>query len=166
MQQAITKASLFKYWENVRKLTLRLLDLFPEDMFDFRPAETIRSVAGQFDHILVVELYTRIGLVTGEWNLAPFSSERDLSRKTLRDKLYNEHKKTIGMLRLLPEGYYLKMYETPFGSLTGEAVIYTAIDEEIHHRGNLYTYLRMVGVEPPQMVQNYGELFAEEKNGF
>lgn len=162
----MTKSSILKYWENVRKLTLRLLDLFPEDRFDFRPAETVRSVAEQFDHILVVELYTRIGIVTGEWSLAPFSSERDRSRKTLRDKLYNEHKKTIGILRLLPEGRYLKMYETPFGSLTGEAVIYTAIDEEIHHRGNPYTYLRILGIEPPQMIHNYDELFAEEQNGF
>jgi uncharacterized damage-inducible protein DinB len=162
----MTKSAILKYWENVRKLTLQLLDLFPEDKFDFKPVETVRNVAEQFDHILVVELYTRIGILTGQWDLAPFLSERDRSRKTLRDKLYKEHQKTIGLLRLLPEGRYLKIYQTPFGSLTGEVVIYTAIDEEIHHRGNLYTYLRMLGVQPPRMVHNYGELFEEEQNGF
>ena len=158
----MTKSSFLKYWANVRKLTLRLFDLFPEDRFEYRPVETVRSVAEQFDHILIVELYTRIGMVTGQWSLAPFSGERDLSRNRLRDKLYNEHKKTLGLLGLLAEGQFMRIYDTPFGAISGEIIIYEAIDEEIHHRGNLYTYLRMLGIEPPQMIQNYGDLFTEE----
>jgi len=162
----MTKSAIIKYWENVRKLTLKLFEMFPEDTFDFRPVETVRSVAEQFDHILVVELYTRIGIITGEWNMAPFSMERDIGRTNLRNKLYSEHKKTIGMLRLLPEGRFMRIYDTPFGELTGEAIIYEAIDEEIHHRGNLYVYLRILGIKPPPMVQNYGELLREDRNGF
>jgi uncharacterized damage-inducible protein DinB len=162
----MTKAAIVKYWKNVRKLTLRLFDTFPEDSLSYRPVETVKTVAEQFDHILIVELYTRIGIITGEWSLAPFSGERDISRANLRNKLYNEHRKTLGMLRLLPEGRFMRTYETPFGELTGEVAVMEAIDEEIHHRGNLYTYLRMLGIEPPQMVQNYGELLMEEQNGF
>lgn len=161
----MNKFAILRYWQNVRKLTLRLFDLFPEDRFDFRPVKTVRSVAEQFDHILVVELHIRIGLVTGEWNRARLSGERDRGRQTLRNKLFNEHRKTIGLLRLLPEGRFLQVYETPFGRLTGESAVFVAIDEEIHHRGNLYTYLRLLGVEPPQMVQNYGELLTEDENG-
>ena len=162
----MTKTEILKYWENVRKLTLRLFDLFPEERFDYKPIETVRTVAEQFDHILVVELFTRIGILTGEWNAAALSGDRNLDRAYLRNKLYYEHKKTIEMLRLLSEGQFMRTYNTPFGELTGEAAIYEAIDEEIHHRGNLYTYLRMLGVEPPQMIQNYGELLMEDKNGF
>ena len=157
----MTKNAVLKYWQNVRKLTMRIFDLFPENMFDYRPVENVRSVAEQFDHILVVELFARIGILTNEWSLAPFSGERDRSRSTLREKLYSENKKTIGMFRLLPDGQFLKIYNTPFGAITGEVVIYETIDEEIHHRGNLYTYLRLLGIEPPQMIQNYGELFKE-----
>lgn len=158
----MTKSIILKYWQNVRKLTMRLFDLFPEESFGYRPVQTVRSVAEQFDHILVVELYTRIGIITGDWNLAPFSTERDISRSNLRGRLHNEHIKTIGMLRLLPEGRFMRTYETPFGILTGETVIMEAIDEEIHHRGNLYVYLRMLGTAPPQMIQNYGEFLTEE----
>lgn len=162
----MTKTSLLKYWENVRKLTLKLFDLFPEESFGFRPAEGVRSVAELFDHILVVELYTRIGIITGEWNRDTFSIERDISRANLRERLFNEHRKTLGMLRLLPEGRYMRIYETPFGNVTGEVAIIVAIDEEIHHRGNLYVYARILGIEPPQMVQNYGELLMEDGHGF
>ena len=158
----MTKNEMLKYWENVRKLTLRVFDLFPHDKFDFRPVESVRSVAEQFDHILVCELYSRIGILTGVWDISPFKGDRDLSRGVLREKLYNENKKTLGLLRMLPEGRFIKTYNTPFGVISGEVAIYVAIDEEIHHRGNLYTYLRLLGVEPPQMIQNYGELLMED----
>ena len=162
MQKTMTKKAVLKYWENVRKLTLRVFDLFPLDKFDYRPVDNVRSVAEQFDHILICELYARIGMLTGIWDIAPFSGERDLSRNILRDKLYKENKKTLGLLRMLPEGQFIKIYKTPFGAISGEAIIYETIDEEIHHRGNLYTYLRLLEIAPPQMVQNYGELFMED----
>ena len=158
----MTKKAVLKYWENVRKLTLRVFDLFPLDKFDYRPVDNVRSVAEQFDHILICELYARIGMLTGIWDIAPFSGERDLSRNILRDKLYKENKKTLGLLRMLPEGQFIKIYKTPFGAISVEAIIYETIDEEIHHRGNLYTYLRLLEIAPPQMVQNYGELFMED----
>ncbi len=162
----MTKTALLRYWHNVRRLTLKLFEHFPENNFSYRPVEAVRSVAEMFDHILIVELYTRIGLITGEWNLALFEGERNLDRAYLRNRLYNEHEKTLGMLRLLPEGRFMRTYETPFGEVTGEVAIYVAIDEEIHHRGNLYTYLRLLNIEPPQMIQNYGELLTEDRNGF
>ena len=146
----------------MRKLTIRVFDLFPHDQFNFRPVEPVRSVAEQFDHILIVELFARIGILTGIWDLNPFKGERDLRRDTLREKLYNENKKTLGLFRMLPEGQFIKIYHTPFGAISGEALIYETIDEEIHHRGNLYVYLRILGIEPPQMIQNYGELFMED----
>ena len=158
----MTKNAILKYWENVRQLTLRVFDLFPEDRFDFKPVDNVRSVAEQFDHILICELYARIGMLTGIWDTTPFSGERDLGRSTLRDKLYKENKKTLGLFRMLPEGQFIKIYNTPFGAISGEVIIYETIDEEIHHRGNLYTYLRLLGIAPPQMVQNYGELFMED----
>jgi uncharacterized damage-inducible protein DinB len=160
----MTKSQVLKYWVNVRKLTMKTFDLFPEDKFDYRPMSDVRSVAEQFDHILICELYSRIGLLMHEWSIAPFSGDRDLSHSHLRNKLIREHEKTIGMLRLLPEGQFMKLYETPFGGITGEVIVLEAIDEEIHHRGNLYTYLRMLNIEPPQMIQNYGNIFMEEYN--
>jgi len=158
----MTKNAVLKYWENVRKLTLKVFDLFPHDKFDYSPVDNVRSVAEQFDHILICELYARIGMLTGIWDMAPFSGERDLSRESLREKLYKENRKTLGLLRMLPEGQFIKIYNTPFGAVSGEAVIYETIDEEIHHRGNLYIYLRLLGIDPPQMVQNYGDLFMED----
>ena len=161
----MVKSALIKYWNNVRKLTLRLLDMFPEEQFEFRPVDGVRNVAELFDHILEVELYIRKGFLHGDWTRMPYFGPISSEKSVLRQHLVREHERTSEMLRELPEGRFIKIYETPFGKISGEGLIYVAIDEEIHHRGNLYTYLRILGIEPPQMVQNYYELFLEDNNG-
>ena len=161
----MVKASIIKYWNNVRKLTLRVRDLIPDNQFDFKPAAGVRSVAELFEHILDVELQIRKGFIHGDWVRFPYLGLISNEKCVLREHLAREHERTTEMLLELPEGRFIKLYRTPYGKITGEGLIYVAIDEEIHHRGNLYTYLRILGIEPPQMVQNYGELFLEDENG-
>jgi uncharacterized damage-inducible protein DinB len=158
----MTKKEILKYWENVRELTLKVLDRFPEHQSGYRPADGVRSVAKLFDHILAVELYARKGIIDNIWGPVPTPALGNSSLAALRVALVGEHSTTIAKLRLLPETRFTQFYDTPFGKITGEGMIYLAIDEEIHHRGNLYAYLRMLGVEPPQMVQRYFEIFLEK----
>jgi uncharacterized damage-inducible protein DinB len=157
------KSAIIKYWNNVRQLTLKVLEQFPEDKLAFRPTPAVRSVVEQFDHILAVELYTRKGVISDIWDSVPPPGYSD--KNTLSEMLRTEHEKTSQMLRVLPTKGLNKRYQTKFGTLTCEGLIYVAIDEEIHHRGNLYVYLRLLDIVPPQMVQNYGELFMEDNNG-
>jgi uncharacterized damage-inducible protein DinB len=37
----------------------------------------------------------------------------------------------------------------PMGTVAGEMLLALAVDHEIHHKGQLWTYARMCGVEPP-----------------
>jgi uncharacterized damage-inducible protein DinB len=156
------KQAIIKYWNNVRALTLDLLDLFPEHEFGFRPKLEMRSVAEQFDHILAVELYIRNGLKTNIWDAKPATQLGHIEKKSLKTALVWEHENTADVLRMLPDGAFEQLYTAKFGSVTGEGLIYLAIDEEIHHRGNLYVYLRLLDIKPPQMVQKYSELFTED----
>lgn len=156
------KSSIITYWRNVRALTLATLDRFPEESMAFRPTEEVRSAAEQFDHILAVEIYIRKGLAENIWGPIPTPGLGITSKAELRERLTREHGETGRALRVLPESVFEGFHQTKYGRLTGEAAIYVGIDEEIHHRGNLYTYLRLLGIEPPQMVQNYYQLFLEE----
>jgi uncharacterized damage-inducible protein DinB len=156
------KGAIIKYWDNVRELTLKLLDLFPDDKFSFRPVSEIRSVAEQFEHILSVELYIREGLVSDMWSTVPTLGLGHADKATLRERLNGEHLVTSDVLRALPEDGFNRLYQAKFGPVSGEGLIYLAIDEEIHHRGNLYIYLRLLDIKPPQMVQKYSELFRED----
>jgi uncharacterized damage-inducible protein DinB len=44
--------------------------------------------------------------------------------------------------------------ESPFGTYPAWRFFDFAYDEHWHHRGQLYTYLRLLGKEPP-MLYNY-----------
>jgi uncharacterized damage-inducible protein DinB len=155
------KMNYLKYWQIVRQQTIKLLDEFPPDSFDYRPAEEIMTVSQQFKHILSVEIYIREGFLTKEWKEPDSIGSNMFEKEMLKDRLRLENEKTFKLLSELPEGYFLKKRETPFGNVTGEILILAAIDEEIHHRGNLYTYLRCLGKTPPQMIQNYNEILEE-----
>jgi uncharacterized damage-inducible protein DinB len=158
----MNKPAIIKYWRNVRALTLNVLERFPDDQMPFRPAVRVRSVAEQFDHILAVELYFRKSLSENTWGPVPTPGLGISNKGELREKLTREHEETSRMLHMLPKSVFEGFHQTKFGRLTGEGAIYVCIDEEIHHRGNLYIYLRLLGIEPPQMVQNYYQIFLEE----
>lgn len=50
----------------------------------------------------------------------------------------------------LPPGHFQQEF-TAFGMYpgTGQSLIFYVIDNEIHHRGQGYVYLRALGLEPP-----------------
>jgi uncharacterized damage-inducible protein DinB len=160
----VDKKIILRYWHNVRNLTLRLLDEFPADSFDFRPASEIMTVSQQFKHIVQVELYVRQGFLEGQWQQPTELSSNFFEKEMIRDKLKLEHRKTVSLLSEIPDGKFMQMRTTPFGEISGELLIQVAIDEEIHHRGNLYVYLRCLGKIPPQMIQNYGDILKESDN--
>ncbi|OQX92387.1 MAG: hypothetical protein B6D58_03305 [candidate division Zixibacteria bacterium 4484_95] len=155
------KKAILCYWNNVRHLTLRILDEFPADKFDYRPAAEIMTVSQLFKHILNIEIYIRDGFLTGEWKEPSMAPSTFFEKEMLMDKLRSENQKTIQKLSEVPDGRFLKVRQTPYGEVSGEILLMVAIDEEIHHRGNLYTYLRCLGKVPPQMIQNYGNILKE-----
>jgi uncharacterized damage-inducible protein DinB len=162
--EIMDKKNMLRYWRNVRRLTLKLLDEFPVDSFDFRPAPEIMTVSQIFKHIIQVEIYIREGFLTDEWKQPSDIAHSLFEKEMIRDKLKLENRKTIELLSEEPDGRFMKVRPTPFGELSGEILIQVAIDEEIHHRGNLYTYLRCLGKIPPQMIQNYGDILKESDN--
>ena len=158
------KESLLRYWHNVRQLTIKLLDEFPANSFDSRPAPEIMTVSQQFKHILKVELYIRQGFLTDLWQDPDEIAGNMFEKEMLKEKLKIENQKTLRLLSEMPAGKFLKVRKTPFGNLSGEILLQVAVDEEIHHRGNLYTYLRCLGKVPPQMIQNYGDILKENED--
>ncbi|MCP4582960.1 MAG: hypothetical protein GY839_15230 [candidate division Zixibacteria bacterium] len=153
--------NFLRYWHNVRRLTIRLIDEFPDDSFDFRPAPEIMTVSQLFKHIIQVEIYIREGFLTNNWQVPEMPGSNMFVKDLLKDKLKLENQKSIKLLSDIPEGRFLKIRETPLGRVSGEILLFVAVDEEIHHRGNLYTYLRCLGKTPPQMIQNYGDILKE-----
>ena len=120
--------ALLTHWQGHRRLTRRVIDAFPEDkLFSF-------SVGGMRPFgALAMEMITMAvpmvqGAISGDWKT---SMNRDPRPKAEVLRLWDE--------------------STAFGQYPGilhDLILYV-IDNEIHHRGQGYVYLRALGIEPP-----------------
>ncbi|HEY7877942.1 MAG TPA: DinB family protein [Gemmatimonadaceae bacterium] len=149
---AVTADQLLKHWQGHRRLTRRTIDAFPDDkLFTF-------SVGGMrpFGE-LALEMLTMAepmlhGLVTGEWDL---SMSRDVSPKAEILRRWDKGTAHINALwSQIPPGRFQETV-TAFGrykDLVCNLLLYV-IDNEIHHRGQGYVYLRALGIEPPPFYE-------------
>jgi uncharacterized damage-inducible protein DinB len=144
----ITPSALLKHWQGHRRVTRRVIDAFPENqLFSF-------SVGGMRPFgVLTMEMLTMAvpmvrGVVTGEWT-APGNRDPRPKQEVLR--LWDETTEQLNALwPKIPPQRFLETL-TAFGQYTGPAhdLILYVIDNEIHHRGQGYVYLRALGIEPP-----------------
>ena len=144
----ITPDALLAHWQGHRRLTRRVIDAFPDDkLFTF-------SVGGMRPFgALVMEMLTMAvpmvqGAVSGEWST---SSSRDPRPKAELLRLWDESTAQLNSLwPQIPPQRFLETL-TAFGQYKDvlHNLILYVIENEVHHRGQGYVYLRALSIEPP-----------------
>lgn len=129
-------------------MTRRVIYAFPDDkLFSF-------SVGGMRPFgVLALEMITMAtpmlrGAVSGEW-ATPGNRDPRPKQEILR--LWDESTQQIDTLWAQIPAPRFHETLTAFGQYTGvlhDLILYV-IDNEIHHRGQGYVYLRALGIEPP-----------------
>ena len=148
--QVITAQELFKHWMGHRQLTRRVIEVFPEkDFFSFSIG-SMRTPA-----LLVSELLAIAGpglqqIVAG--NTEKLDENLDFKNsKATALALWDEADKQIERYwtKISLERFHDRI--VTFGQYEGSvwSSIFYFIDNEIHHRAQMYVYLRAFGVEPP-----------------
>ncbi len=61
------------------------------------------------------------------------------------------HRAAEAIWRAMPEEHVVRAVASPFGDLPAWKFFEFGYDEHWHHRGQLYTYLRLLGKEPPRL---------------
>ena len=148
--QVMTPAELLDHWQGHRKLTRRVIEVFPEEEFFTHSIGGMRPFADMITELLSIatpglqEVVTDISAPLNE-HLAHGNSKAKVLHA------WDEATEEINSLwlQIAPERFQetIKMfdeYET-----TVRWSIFYFIDNEIHHRGQGYVYLRSMGVEPP-----------------
>ena len=140
--------ALLDHWQGHRTLTRRMIEAFPEDQLFTYSLGGMRTF-GQFaTELLRMAGPTVEGIATGNWS--------DLSKiePTSRDeilKLWDES--TENMNKLWPTIPAERFQENmkAFGQWDGRVndLVMYVVDNEVHHRGQGYVYLRALGIEPP-----------------
>lgn len=144
----IAPDALLRHWQGHRRLTRRVIDAFPEDqLFTFSLGGMQPFGAMAMEMLSMAEPMTR-GAATGEWNQ---SWDRDPLPKAEILRRWDESTRAIdGLWAQLPPERFAETLNA-FGQYEGRAhdLFLYVIDNEIHHRGQGYVYLRALGIEPP-----------------
>jgi uncharacterized damage-inducible protein DinB len=137
-----------EHWLGHRRLTRRVIEAFPEDqLFSFTLAG-MRPFGEMVMEMIRVSAPTVRGVAEDVWE-----SSRDRSVRPKQEvlRLWDESTDEIDRLwkTIEPERFHRKM--VAFGQWPGiafELILY-AYDNEHHHRGQGYVYLRALAIEPP-----------------
>ena len=127
-----------------------LAEAIPEDDYNWRPDEGVRSTSEQLVHTLAAG-YFITSMMGGE---KPDNITQDLE-KTLTAKvdILKELKASFKAVTKFLESYdttnYEKMVKTPFGEYTQRMMILILNNHYHEHLGSLITYGRANGVVPP-----------------
>lgn len=148
----IPAQALLEHWQGHRRLTRRVIEAFPEDkLFSFSIGSMRPFGAMALEMISMAEPMVR-GIANGEWNR---STNREALPKKEVLRLWDESTDQVN--NLWPKIPVARFGETmtAFGQWPGRVydLLLYVIDNEIHHRGQGYVYLRALGIEPPPFYE-------------
>ncbi|HEX6901672.1 MAG TPA: DinB family protein [Thermoanaerobaculia bacterium] len=152
MSTVITPEELLNHWQGHRRLTRRLIEAFPEEELFRFSIGGMRTFGAMVMEMLSMALPMAQGIVTEEWAT---SFERDPKPKAEILRLWDESTEKINALWPQIPAERFQETTTAFGQYPGKVhdLLLYVIDNEIHHRGQGYVYLRALGIEPPPFYE-------------
>jgi len=148
----ITPEALLAHWQGHRRLTRRAIEAFPEEQLFSYSLGGMRPFGVLVQEFLSMTVPTVSGVVTGAWEGA---SDRDPLPKDALLRRWDADTAEIDALwpKITPARFHDVV--TAFGQWTMPVydLFFYIIDNEIHHRGQGYVYLRSLGIEPPPFYE-------------
>jgi uncharacterized damage-inducible protein DinB len=148
----ITADALLDHWQGHRRLTRRVIDAFPEDQLFTFSIGGMRTFGALALEILGMGVPMVQGVVTDKWTWAMPSEP--LSKAQLLDRWDDSTVQIDELGKQIPADRFDQTM-TAFGQFTGKVhwLLLYIIDNEVHHRGQGYVYLRALGVQPPPFYE-------------
>jgi uncharacterized damage-inducible protein DinB len=148
----VTADELLKNWQGHRRLTRRVIEAFPEDKLFAFSVGGMRPFSEMAWEFIKMAVPIVDGVRTGEWK--EFGGTEATTKPGTKSALLSLwDAQTVELEAKFPEIPTKRFSEidNAFGMWKnpGIATIQYAIDNEIHHRGQGYVYLRALGIEPP-----------------
>jgi uncharacterized damage-inducible protein DinB len=151
------------YFNLVHGVTLRAIDVFADGDLGFRPKPGMRTPRELVFHVYAQEKILAEAARRGQFTMemANGSNPEDPSTAAAVSALatvsdahaYADacHRAAETICRALSDDDIARQIESPFGAYPAWRYFLFGYDEHWHHRGQLYTYLRLLGKEPPML---------------
>ncbi len=148
MQTAITPEQFLSHWQGHRRLTRRVIEAFPEDKLFSHSLGGMRPFAALVGEMLGIAVPMLREVVGGE--VKPFADAEVTTREDLLARWDADTAAIDELFAKIPAEKFQEQMSV-FGQFKGQLwdLLIYAIDNEIHHRGQGYVYLRTLGIEPP-----------------
>jgi len=155
MAFSISTHDLLEHWQGHRRLTRKMIEVFPEDKLFSYSIGGMRSFAEMVMEFIGMAEPGIIGIKTGEWKKTDELPHHQ--RKTwpeTKQGLLDHWDEVTNLIDLhwpqVPVERFTEI-DLAFGQWEGPVYSFLQywIDNEIHHRGQAYVYLRALGIEPP-----------------
>ena len=143
----------YGYFDMVHKVTLMAMAQVSDDKLDFRPAPEMRTIKELLSHTFGSERALAESLVTRQLTHEGQTviEGEGLKSKTTADLIAYArdcHQRAKSAIEKATEEQIAEPVTTFFGAFPGWQIANFAYDEHWHHRGQFYTYLRLMGIEP------------------
>ncbi len=143
--------SFINNWRRIHKQTTKLIAVAPNDKYDWKPCDSGMTLGELINHLWFTEAGLVAAAKTGVFpKEAPPQINDTAELIAAYDKTHEESVATVAAMTPEELGEQL----TPFGPdkpMSRMALLHVMHEHEIHHRGQLYTYLRIAGVEVPPL---------------
>ena len=145
--------SFLNYFERIRERTVRVIKCIPPDKIDWSPKDGKFSFGDLIRHIAAIERYMYA-------EHAKFQQSRYSGHgKELADGyeevlnfLNRTHQESMEVFRSLSDEDLQKKCTIPSGGqITLWKWLRAMIEHEVHHRGQIYLYLQLLGVPSPPL---------------
>src|SRR5262245_18392463 len=149
-----------EYFNMVHGVTLRAIATFSDEELNFRPKPVMRSPKELIFHIYTQEKVIADVVRQGRFTMDDANRSNPESEAvaaelkalaTVGDVLAYAgacHQLAAKTLEAMSEEDLNRPVESPFGTYPASRYFDFTYDEHWHHRGQLYTYLRLLGKEP------------------
>lgn len=149
-KQLISKEGLLNHWQGHRNLTRRVIEAFPEkEFFEFSIAG-MRTFAEITSELLAIGAPGMKGIVNRE--VEPY--QETATKATSKAEYLEKWDKATSEINHYWDQLSIENFSESF-NLFGQydfpviENIFYFIENEVHHRGQGYVYLRALGIQPP-----------------
>jgi uncharacterized damage-inducible protein DinB len=145
-------AQFFDHWNVVWRDLLRGVSMLRDDQLEFRPAECYeRSVGGILRHIINLEEGWIHYVVERKLQAWPGEgAERLTTVASIRAEMDRVHKHTLEYLKSVPVEDFNRLVQIPDdGTPKLGWILWHVFEQEIHHRGELFLSLSLLGMDRP-----------------
>ena len=143
---------LLEHLDRYRAVTLHALDLVPTDQLAWRPGPDHYSLCQQFIHIAQAEDFHTHGLFADDWDVNRVRLPKECW-ETDRIRTYFADVRAYTRTHIVPLDHRQldakRVIPGTPGTWTLRSWLWFILEHELHHKGQIWLYLRQMGITPP-----------------